>query len=97
MLRFVGINTNADKYCVRHLIRDEKGKNRAKISPVVLWIILLGNGCYIWVPVSKYDLETTDSINYKQLITACDSKTRTLVRKTEDGTEAYPYSAIFCK
>ena len=49
------------------------------------------------VPISKHDLETERNINYAQLVSACDSKVRTLVRKTKEGTEAYPYSAMFCK
>lgn len=95
--KFIGINTNADGFYVRHVVPDEKGKCRAKESPVVLWVVLLNRGYYVMVPISKHDLETERNINYAQLVSACDSKVRTLVRKTKEGTEAYPYSAMFCK
>lgn len=97
MLKFMGISTDTDGYYVRHLIPDEKGKCRAKESPVTLWIVMLDKSCYIMVPVSKYDIETEHNINYVQLVKACDCKTRSLVRKTKEGTESYPYSAKFCK
>lgn len=97
MLKFFGIRTKSDSYFVRHLFYDESGKCKAKISPVLFWVIMGNAECCMMIPISKYDIENERDISYTQLAASCNSKSRSLVRKTKEGTESYPFSVVFRK
>lgn len=94
-MHFIGIECGSHDYKLQQLVKDESGKSVAKNYEIVLWVAFRKAGGIIYIPISKHDLETYHTISLAEMLNVFNDRTRSLVKKTADGSSITPCGYLF--
>ena len=94
MSDFAGIILGSGGCKIRNIIVQD-GEAVEKTSDVVFWVVYnIGNGKRLQTPVSKLDMENQTILVPAQFLGALHDRSRSLIMKTDKGTNVHPYGAI---
>ena len=94
MFHFMGIQFGNCDYKLQQIIMDTDGKPVRKTNDILFWVVAdVGKGV-LYIPISKIDVEMNRVVVPSQLIACCNDRTRTLLRKTANGTAVIPFGYI---
>lgn len=81
-------------YKLQQIIQDADGKLVQRTSDILFWVVAdVGNGV-LYIPVSKLDIEMNKTVVPSQLVACYSDRTRTLLKKTTNGTMTIPFGGI---
>lgn len=95
MYIFIGIQCGSCGYKLQQLVRDDTGKLVQKTSEILFWVVYdIGGGRTLYIPFSKIDLEQNNTIVPAQILASYHDRTRTILKKTPNGTTTIPFGGI---
>ena len=94
MFKFLGILCGSSDFKLQQLVRDDTGKLVQKTSEVLFWAVGDIGGRALYIPITKIDLEQNNTIVPSQLLASYHDRTRTLLKKTPNGTTTIPFGGI---
>lgn len=94
MFIFLGIEFGNRDCKLQQIVPDKDGKPVQKTSDIVFWVVAnVGKGI-LRIPISKLDMEHNKTVVLSQLETCYNDRTRTLLKKTENGMVVIPFGGI---
>ena len=91
---FAGLELGSKDCKVKHIVVKD-GDTVEQVSPVVFWTVYeIGGGKRLLTPVSKFDFDRQTFIVPSQLLRAYDDRSRSIIRKTSNGTSVSPFGGI---
>ena len=95
MYIFLGIQCGSCGCKLQLLVKDDTGKLVQKTSEILFWVVYdIGGGQTLYVPFSKIDLEQNNTIVPAQILASYNDRTRTILKKTPNGTTTIPFGGI---
>ena len=95
MFHFMGLQFGNCDFKLQQIVPDTDGKPIQKTSDILFWVVAdVGGGGILYVPISKLDIEMNTTVVTSQIIACYNDRTRTLIKKTPNGTATLPFGAI---
>lgn len=96
MYNFIGVMMGNNGYKLK-LILLENNQPVEKTSDIVFWVVTETSSGVLYTPVSKLDMEINKTIVMSQIIASYKDRTRSLIKKTPNGTATIPFGGILQK
>lgn len=94
MSYFAGLELGSKDCKVKHIVVKD-GDTVEQVSPVIFWTVYeIGGGKRLLTPVSKLDFDRQTMIVPAQLLGAYHDRSRSIIRKTNNGTSVSPFGGI---
>lgn len=90
---FLGILIGNCGYKLKQIVF-ENNQPVEKTSDILFWVATESCRGVLYTPISKLDMENNKTIVLSQIIASYNDRTRTLIKKTANGTATIPFGGI---